>query len=323
MAGPSEERELRILESRVFALPVGSLEQRVTALEQANWQLGAAKPVCVITLLFVVTDSSSGDPIAGVTVEVKGSSGDVVATGATDGDGQVTLIVFGLDAYTYEATDTGYTTAMGTVAGATCGATVETDVALVSTVIDESGTFSGSFKFECNAVLAGAAITLTDHTSGSVYWSGTTDGSGDFTGTVALPPGTLVDWTGTTAAGLVGTVIHESWISATVLSPAIVLGPVVTDGSHQESLGNVHAFYAGGSSGGLLMVPAGCLSTTQTWWLPSGGSDPHSLQLFYTLGSGLTLFSNFWGSSIPPTSLTLAPFHAVWTVGALTVTIED
>jgi hypothetical protein len=85
---------------------------------------------CTITFNFTVTDSSSGSALSGATVKVLSSTGSVVATGTTDGSGKVSLVVSGVDSYTYSVADSGYTTGTGNLPPASCGDTTSMPVTL-------------------------------------------------------------------------------------------------------------------------------------------------------------------------------------------------
>lgn len=202
------ERELRILESRVFQLPVDSLEQRVTALEQQVTKLWETqRGGCIITYLFTVTDSSTLAAIAGATVELLDSGSTVLTSGTTDANGKLTLIVFADTVASYTATASGYTSVSNSLSG-TCGSTVTTDVSMVSTVT------TCTTYFTLNVTVSGgatgyAACSIVDHVTSTVYWSGNvycSGGSGAVASSFTSPSGGAID-----VKGVLGTksgVIH-------------------------------------------------------------------------------------------------------------------
>ena len=178
----SVERELRILESRTYALQVDSLEARVARLEQELAQLWAnpGGGGCVIAFEFTVTDSSSHAAIAGATVDVLASDGLIAGTGVADklreirGAGRLRLVpLCGHRVRLHRDDRISFT--------ATCGATVSTAVSL--TAAGCSNTVSGHF-LSVNATIAtsssiipvitvgtlamfGATITVYDNTAGA------------------------------------------------------------------------------------------------------------------------------------------------------------
>jgi hypothetical protein len=152
-----------------------SLEGRVARLEQAQWQLGPPGfGACIIEWDFTVTDSVTHVPISGATVDVLDSLGAIVATGTTNGAGEVTLFVFKDDTYSYTVTETGYTSAMASLSG-TCGDIVAVPVALAAIICVVEFDFTVT-DAQTGSPIAGAATGITD--IGSIT-SCTTNGSGN------------------------------------------------------------------------------------------------------------------------------------------------
>lgn len=92
------ERELRALEARVYALPVGPLEARVSALEQADWQIGASPGgLCIRSYVLSMTGENLYALPAGEEVAYGPVPYDPATTrgsGFTDSGGVVRLTTF-------------------------------------------------------------------------------------------------------------------------------------------------------------------------------------------------------------------------------------
>jgi hypothetical protein len=294
-----------------------ALRQRVAI---ANLGLGGVG--CAITYNFTVTDSSSAAALSGATVKVLSSTGSVVATGTTDGSGKVSLVVSGVDSYTYSVADSGYTTATGTLS-ATCGAIVAVPVAM--SVAGCTTTFTGSVITSCNSSpVPSGAVTITDRTTGAVYYTGTTDSSGNFSGTWTSASGANTDIKVTSADGLRSYTL--AGVAQTCSSSAVYnLTPNWLFCGGDDIPNTLHGSYSLGFGSGTVTLTGTSCSRNGV------GTDGTSFSLLYGSPGGGTndfyvSYNNTSGGSggLSETSIVCSPLNMQFTDGAggtMTITL--
>jgi hypothetical protein len=191
------ESELRSLEARVYALPVGALEARLARLEQGLAQAWAAPSgVCPVAFDFTVTDAAGGAPVAGAVVTLTNPGGFPVATGSTDAAGLVTLDAFAAGPYTYTAAAAGYTTGTGTVSGS-CGGVVPVAAALTGAGVATS--FCGATLIPVALQVASTGDAFYGAHTVALNWNGSFGrwegcGAAPYLGGGSCPAGSTPRW---------------------------------------------------------------------------------------------------------------------------------
>lgn len=175
----SEESRVLELERQLLLLnaDLKGLSQRASYV--AQWMRWVPVGGCTITVTFTVTDSGTGSPVSGATVDLISSGSVDLATGTTDGSGLATLTTSTEDTYTYSVSKTGYATATGTVGAGHCGDTLDVTAALTAaipsvccpsglptsfTIHDSQKSFTGTMTYD--AVLGNFYGCVLQHTTG-------------------------------------------------------------------------------------------------------------------------------------------------------------
>jgi hypothetical protein len=191
----SFESELRALESRVFRLPVASLEGRVARLEQGLGQAGAPRAAGAFTVTFVVTvvDAGTGLPVDSGTVELLDGAGGSLTNGTTDASGVVTLVwstphfsAVYVVRYYGDSSAGPYTQATHPLGLVVAGATVADTFAAWPGVVPGGGTPCAGFgSFALEQVITATTASWGGATFDLTWDAGAAQWKGCFTGTVA------------------------------------------------------------------------------------------------------------------------------------------
>jgi hypothetical protein len=276
---------------------------------------------CMITFNFTVLNSVTSDPVVGAEVRIYSETTLIIITGMTGSDGKFTLVyspigffMGGGDNYTFFISASDYATFQSITGTLNCGDNFDRTVPLVEVC---TTTFTGSFITSCTGTpMVGATITITDNSTAEVYYTGTTDGSGDFSGTWTSLPGAYVTLKGETTDSFSDTLVTAQACEG---SAVYTLTPnwFFCDTTRMPS--TLPFTYSGlmGSGSGTLTDHGGCFYT--------GDSSGNTFYLSYAtidLAWSVEVVTYEGGySSGEGTTSSCSPFHSVFNPASGTVTV--